>query len=88
MSDDPKHFLIVFRRSRGTADVEDLGTDALAAKEIYERLEIDSVEDDDLEVVLIESDSLETLKRTHSSYFGASEAMERLVSRYSAASSS
>jgi hypothetical protein len=88
MSDEARQFLIRFRRSTGTVDVEDLGTDAEAAAARYERLEAEYLGIDDVEVVMLESDSLETLKRTHASYFGTSEAIERLVGRYSPASSS
>lgn len=68
----PHHlFLVVADRSNGTGSVADFGTDreaAMAALKAAERRDVNA----DVEVVLLTADSLETLKRTHSSYFGAS----------------
>ena len=74
-------FLVVFDRAVGTADVEDLGHDSTAAMEILTTRERDVADDPNIEVVLIGSPSLETLQRTHSSYFGAATALQPTIAR-------
>ena len=76
------HFLVVYDIRNGLAHVDAFGRnydDALAAyaeaEEIHRR-------DDNVEVVLLGSDSIETLERTHSSYFELAEKhVDRLVAR-------
>ncbi|MBF6620328.1 MAG: hypothetical protein ITG02_08890 [Patulibacter sp.] len=69
MSDTIKHFLLTFDIGRQTADVREFGEDYEAALTAYDAAE-DSVRfDPQIEVVLLGADSLETLKKTHSSYF-------------------
>jgi hypothetical protein len=68
-------FLIVFDREAGVSSVDDLGQDLSAALAVYAAKERDVAEHPNLEVALVGSSSLETLRRTHSSYFGASEAL-------------
>lgn len=71
----PKHmFLIVTDRRAGESRVQDLGPDAAAAMSVYRDTEHAFAGQDDVEVVLVSSASLETLQLTHSSYFGASVA--------------
>lgn len=68
-----KHFLIIYNIPLGIADVHPFETDYARALEAYARAEERWREDETTEVVLLGSDSLETLKRTHSSYFELSE---------------
>jgi hypothetical protein len=71
MSQSKHMFLIVSDRQTGTSRVRDLGTDVAAAMRIYGDTEHEVAGRDDCEVVLVSSTSLESLRRTHSSYFGA-----------------
>jgi len=64
-----QHFLVIYDIAAGEAIVEHFGEaydEALAAYEAAERANRD---DTNVEVVLLGSDSRETLERTHSSYF-------------------
>jgi hypothetical protein len=66
--DEIKHFLIALDPSKGKPDVLDFGTDYDAAQAAYaeaERADLDGR----LDIVLISSDSLATIEKTHSSYF-------------------
>ncbi|HEY5344341.1 MAG TPA: hypothetical protein VIJ66_11880 [Solirubrobacteraceae bacterium] len=76
---DIKHFLIVYDIPSSHADVRSYGTDYDAALEAYEQAEQDARGRSDVEVVLLSADSLETIKRTHSSYFQTRESFERLL---------
>lgn len=68
-----KHFLVVYDIPGAHARVESFGTNYDAAVAAYNEAERKHREDDDIEVVLLGSDSIETLARTHSSYFELSE---------------
>jgi len=68
-------FLIVSNRRSGESAVEDLGTERTVAMEAYRSREHALANSADFEVVLVGSSSLEALRRTHSSYFGASGAL-------------
>ncbi len=65
---DIKHFLVVVDPSKSAADVREFGADYDAALAAYGAAE-EGYRDSDVEVVLLGSDSLETIKRTHSSFF-------------------
>jgi len=64
------HFLIVYRRADGNVNVQEFGDDVERAMDVYAETERKYLRDDYVEVVLIGSDSLETVKFTHSNYFG------------------
>jgi hypothetical protein len=84
MTSHDRLFLIVFDRAANVSDVTDLGHDAGAALESLRRREHEFAGREDVEVVLVGSASLETLRKTHSSYFGASAGLApELVSRRS-----
>lgn len=68
-------FLIVSNRRNGESAVEDLGTELTVAMEAYRSREHALANSADFEVVLVGSNSLDALRRTHSSYFGASGAL-------------
>jgi hypothetical protein len=76
---DIKHFLIVYDIPSAHADVRPHGTDYDAALEAYEQAEQEVRDRSDVEVVLLSADSLETIKRTHSSYFTPRESFEALL---------
>lgn len=72
MSDQSlKHFLLVFDHNRAELiSHEDFGTDSQRAMREYARLEREHIgKADGIEIVLIGSDSLETVKVTHANYF-------------------
>lgn len=76
-----KHFLIAYDASVGKTVVREFGNDyneAIAAYNEAERANRDG----DLDIVLLSSDSLKTIKRTHSSYFaqGREHKLEGLLS--------
>lgn len=76
------HFLVVYDISNGLAHVEAFGRDYDAALIAYADAEELHRRNDDVEVVLLGSDSIETLERTHSSYFELAEKhVDRLVAR-------
>jgi hypothetical protein len=70
--DEIKHFLITLDSDAETTDVKEFGTDYGAAQIAYadaERADTDGR----LNIVLISADSLATIEKTHSSYFGGTE---------------
>lgn len=67
--DDIKHFLVTRDIIRRDTTVEEFGTDYDAAQDAYQEAEQRAQGRSDIDVVLLSADSLETVKRTHSSYF-------------------
>lgn len=76
---DIKHFLVTYDTSDGTVAVRDFGTDYESAVTAYGELEGELRDDSKFEIVLLSADSIETLKRTHSSYFGTEPSFEHLL---------
>jgi hypothetical protein len=77
-----KHFLITYDIAREHAHVDELGEDDARALAAYSAAEARHRGDANIEVVLLGSDSLETIKRTHASYFGLGEDdPDRMVAR-------
>ncbi len=74
---DIKHFLVIYDVSRGEAEVEEFGTDYDRAQEAYAEAERGNRDREDVDIVLLSADSLETIKRTHSSYFAARDELKR-----------
>ncbi|BBZ39296.1 hypothetical protein [Mycobacterium conspicuum] len=75
-----KHFLLVFDHNRAQlVDLKEFGTDAKSAMAEYARLERAQMkkESDSIEIVLIGSDSLETVKVTHANYFDGTVAVSK-----------
>lgn len=64
------HFLIVYDRLHGVVLSRSQFEDADEAAGAYAALELRHRNDDNLEIVLIGSDSIETVMQTHSNYFG------------------
>ena len=81
-----RHFLVVYDIRAANADVVPFETDYEAALEAYNQAEEAHRDDPNTEVVLLGSDSAETLERTHSSYFELSEKhIDQVVARELAA---
>jgi hypothetical protein len=78
-TDGIKHFLVIRDVSKGHTEVRDFGDDYDAAQAAYARVEWETLENRSVEAVLLSSDSLETVKRTHSSWFGRQESFESLL---------
>jgi hypothetical protein len=76
---DIKHFLIVYDIAGRRADVRAFDTDYDTAQAAYAQLEQQTQGDPNVDVVLLSADSLETVKRTHSSYFDTQESFESLL---------
>jgi hypothetical protein len=68
-ADEINHFLVVLSIRSGAVEVKAFGSDYTAALAEYEALEEATNDDPDKDVVMIGADSLETVKRTHASYF-------------------
>jgi hypothetical protein len=73
-------FLIVFNHSRGVLH-QDVATfqDPAEALQAYGDAERQFAADEHIEVVLIGSDSLDTVRRTHANYFDGTAGLERLL---------
>jgi hypothetical protein len=76
---DIRHFLVVYNLAEGRANVREFGTDYDAALAAYAEAEADFANRDSYDIVLIGADSLDTIKRTHSSYFHTEESFESLL---------
>lgn len=68
-AEDINHFLVVYDVARSVAKVEEFGTDYDGALAAYAEREAEFRLDPAVEVVLLGADSLDTVKKTHSSYF-------------------
>jgi hypothetical protein len=69
---DIRHFLLIFDVKARELHVEEYGTDYAAALSAYDEREKEYREAgrvEDFDIVLLGADSLETVKKTHSSYF-------------------
>jgi hypothetical protein len=78
--DEIKHFLVAYSPSTGKVDVRHFDTDYDAAQAAYAEAEQANGPDATLDIVLLSADSLETVERTHSSYFaGRSVELEGLL---------
>lgn len=70
---DLKHFLVIYNIPAAEAEVVAFERDYDAALAAYNQAEAVNRNDSDIEVVLLGSDSIETVERTHSSYFELAE---------------
>jgi hypothetical protein len=79
---DLKHFLVVFDVRRAHAEVEEFDSDYDAAIQAYDERESQFRDHPDIEVVLLSSDSIESVYRTHGSYFeGSDRHLDDIVAR-------
>lgn len=75
-----KHFLIVFDHHAGRmVQLEEFGENSEAAVAAYAAKEQELRDQDDIEIVLIGSDSLETVRLTHANYFDGSVAVSKYL---------
>ncbi|MGR6028941.1 hypothetical protein ACS7JX_18835 [Rhodococcus erythropolis] len=79
MSVGMKHFLLVFDHDRAQLlDVQEFDENSKAAMREYARLEREHLNShDSIEIVLIGSDSLDTIKITHANYFDGTVAVSK-----------
>ncbi len=63
------HFLLVFDHQAGKLVHQEEFTNAPEAIRAYSDMELKHLDERGIEVVLIGSDSLETIRRTHANYF-------------------
>lgn len=81
-SNDSQHFLLIHDVENGEFRHESFGTDFDAAHSALIAAEARWPDESKVRVVLVSSDSLETVKRTHSSWFlDADEAIGALESK-------
>jgi hypothetical protein len=76
---DIQHFLVIYDVASGRPDVRGFGSDYDTAQAAYAEIEWETQDDSNIDVVLLSADSLETVRRTHSSYFEVREPFERLL---------
>jgi hypothetical protein len=80
MSERIKHFLIVFDHATGKmAELIRFGGDGAAAVAAYSAKEKELEGKPMMEIVLIGSDSLETVRLTHANYFDGSAAVSKYL---------
>jgi len=73
-------FLIVFNHDHGALHQDvTIFADPAEALRAYDAAERHFAEEAHIEVVLIGSDSLDTVRRTHANYFDGTAALERLL---------
>ncbi len=76
---DIQHFLIIYDINVGKARVQPFGDDYDGALTAYAKAEQELRETPNLEIVLVGADSIETVERTHSSYFHTEDTFESLL---------
>ena len=67
--DQIKQFLLIMDVASGETEVRELGTDYAIAVAAYKAAEAEHRDDANYDIVLLGSDSIKTVRRTHSSYF-------------------
>jgi hypothetical protein len=74
------HFLLVFDHELGRlVEERDFGIDASSALQAYSELERKHQDDRLIEIVLIGSDSIETVRLTHANYFDGTVAVSKYL---------
>jgi len=73
------HFLVLYNLAEGRAEVKSFGLNYDAALEAYAKAEQDFSNRETYDIVLLGADSIDTIKRTHSSYFHTEETFESLL---------
>lgn len=75
-----KHFLLVFDHHEGRLiEMREFGTDAETAVAAYSAMERKYQDDRMMEIVLIGSDSYQTVQLTHANYFDGSVAVSKYL---------
>jgi hypothetical protein len=75
-SEETKYFLVTLDPASGRTEVEHFDTDRDAAIDAYGKAERANGLLGPLDIVLLGSDSLESIKKTHSSYFPGGTRLE------------
>lgn len=74
------HFLLVFDHGKGRlVETQDFGTDSKAAVAAYTAKERELQDQRLIEIVLVGSDSIETVKLTHANYFNGAVALSKYL---------
>ena len=80
MADAIKHFLLVFDHERGELVKErEFGSDSKSALAAYQELELLHRSDSHIDIVLIGSDSLQTVMLTHANYYSGTAAKSKYL---------
>lgn len=80
MSERIHHFLLVFDHGAGQMIEQiDFGTDSKAAVAAYAAKEHEYRDRKDIEIVLVGSDSIETIRHTHANYFDGSIVLSKYL---------
>ncbi len=80
MNEPIQHFLLVFDHEQGhLIDTEEFGTDGDAALAAYATKEREYRDRERIEIVLVGSDSLETVRFTHANYFDGSVTVSKYL---------
>lgn len=80
MTSKINHFLLVFDHKIGKLVTEQhFGTDGKTALTAYSAMEKDHQDNNMIEIVLIGSDSIETVKLTHANYYNGSVAVSKYL---------
>ena len=75
-----QHFLLIFDHGKSElSEVRQFGSDGRAALRAYEKAEREHRERNLIDIVLVGSDSLDTVKMTHANYFEGNFAVEESV---------
>jgi hypothetical protein len=84
MSDKAKiqHFLLVFDHAQGElVETIEFGLNSEAAVAAYTECEERHRDNDLMDILLVGSDSLETVKATHANYFDGTAALARMLAK-------
>lgn len=78
-----QHFILVFDHTKGhlVSDPLMFGEDSKNALQRYSELERTYRDDQNMDIVLIGSDSIETVKVTHANYFDGTAAFSKYLNR-------
>lgn len=80
MSGNIHHFLLVFDHAAGRLiEQVDFGTDGTKAVKKYSEKESEFQDSRDMEIVLVGSDSIDTVRMTHANYFDHSIALSKYL---------
>lgn len=78
-----KHFILVFDHRKGELiDQREFGTDSQSAVREYAEQEKRFRDDELIDIVLVGSDSIETVKHTHANYFDGSASLSKEILAY------
>ncbi len=75
-----QHFILVFDHTKGRlVDEKHFGVDSQAAVTCYSELEKKFREQKNMDIVLVGSDSIETVKVTHANYYDGTAAISKYL---------